>query len=294
MERDKRSASFFEEHSLLFIIFMMGCVLLNNLVTEAVTEPFYNNITVYYLLAAACNFLTAVIPIFFMVKWNLTQRTEPRNVLAGFLTGIPCLILMAENLAPLSLINPMLFQVQWKSVSAIILAYLGVGVMEEAGCRGVLLPLLCRKWSMRKNGYVKAAVASSAIFACTHLAWIANALIFQGKVSLAECLGRLYQMYYAFCFGMLCAGIVLYARSIFPVIIWHALIDISAFIDRGILPEVTYNYYYGDSRIGLDTVLIRLGVLKRSGGAYLCLLAGIDAILLITGSILVYKSQKKT
>ncbi len=47
-------------------------------------------------------------------------------------------------------------------------------------------------------------------------------------MSLAECVGRLYQVYYGFCFGMLAAGVTLYAKSIIPMVIWHSLVDVSA------------------------------------------------------------------
>lgn len=289
----KNRGNFGEKHIILFIILMMCCVLLNNIVTSAVTAPFEKDITTFYLMLALCKYVTALLPLFLMARWKLTQKTRIWNFLAGFLSGVPCLIMMAENLLPLTLINPMLFQVQWLSVAVIFLACFGVGLMEEAGCRGVLLPLLCRKWSAIPNGYMKAALLSSGLFACTHIIWIVNALVFRGSVSLAECLGRLYQVYYAFCFGMLAVGVTLYAKSIIPMVIWHSLVDVSAFIDRGVLPWTTYQYYYDTVSIGFDKVLIQMGILKRTGAAYWGVVAGLDAILLIAGICLIIKSQKR-
>lgn len=286
--------NFWEEHIVLLIILMMGCVLLNNIITSAVTAPHEKDIVVFYLLMALCKYITALLPLFLMARWKLMQKKRIRDILAGFLFGAPCLIPIMGNLLPLTLINPMLFKVQWLSAAAIFLAFLGVGLMEEAGCRGVLLPLLYRKWSATPNGYMKAALFSSGLFACTHFVWIINGLLFHGSVSLAECMGRLYQVYFAFCFGMLAAGVTLYAKSIIPMVIWHSLIDVSAFIDKGVLPWTTYQYYFGGTApIGLDTVLIRMGILKRAGVAYWILEIGLNAVLLISGIILTKKSQKR-
>lgn len=286
----RNEGNFSHKHTTLFII-MICCILLNHIITSAVTAPFESEVAVYYAVQALCTYLTALIPLFLMKKWKLLSGAKPQHMLSGFLFGIPCIILIIKNLMPLSLINPMLFQVQRLSVSAILLANFGVGLMEEAGCRGVLLPLLCRKWSGQKNGYRNAALFSSGLFACVHLTWIVNAFLFHGSVSFAECMGRLYQVYYAFCFGMLSAGVTLYAKSILPMVIWHSLIDVSAFIAKGILPWRNYIYYYETSPIGLHTVFIQMGILKSTGPAYWILIIGSDAILLISGILLLKKKQ---
>lgn len=289
----KNKGSFGEKHIFLLIILMLCCAFLNNIVTSAVTAPYEKNITVFYLLMALCKYVTALLPLFLMARWKLTQKVRVWDILVGFLSGIPCLIFIAKNLLPLTLINSMLFQVQWLPAAAIFLACFGVGLMEEAGCRGVLLPLLCRKWSASPNGYMKAALLSSGLFACTHITWIVNALLFQGSVSLVECMGRIYQVYYSFCFGMLAAGVTLYAKNIIPMVIWHSLVDVSAFIDRGILPWTTYQYYYGTASIGFDKVLIQMGILKQTGMPYWGVVAGLDAVLLVAGIFLIKKSQKR-
>lgn len=140
---------------------------------------------------------------------------------------------------------------------------------------------------------MKAAFASSLLFGCVHLSWIINSLVFNGTVTSAECLSRLYQVYFAFCFGMLCAGITLYTKSIIPVVLWHALVDLSAFIPEGILPKVTFQYYYVINPIALDTLLIKKGIINRAGLGYLLFIAGVDAIMLIAGIILVKAAQKR-
>ena len=276
-----------QRHSILLVAFMLACAFLNNIVTGIVTAPFEGAVAASNFLKGLCKYITALLPLFLMVKWDLGQKAGPRNILRGILLGTPCILLIAENLLPFTMINPASFKVQRLSVLAIIFADFGVGLMEEAGCRGVLLPMLCEKWSGRENSYMKAALFSSALFGCLHLSWIASALILNGTVSAAECVGRLYQVYYTFCFGMLCAGVALLSKSIIPVVIWHSLVDISAFIGQGILYWTTYQYYFELHPVGLDTVLTQMGVLRSAGLAPWLLPVRFDTILLIAGIIMV-------
>ncbi|MDE7171114.1 MAG: CPBP family intramembrane metalloprotease [Oscillospiraceae bacterium] len=292
MSGQKRTVKdFMRKHIVLFIILMLLCVFLNNIVTSFVTAPFEDSVPTANLLLALCKYATALIPLLLMVKWNLVQKSGVRKVLIGILLGIPNVLLIAGNLLPFSLISPASYKVQWLSVLAIIVAYFGVGLMEEAACRGVLLPLLCEKWSDRKNGCMKAALFSSALFGFAHFSWIINALVFHGTVSIAECVGRLYQVYYAFCFGMLCAGVTLCARSIIPMVIWHALVDISAFIGQGILYPTAYQYYFELNPVGFDTLLVQKGIVRDAGFLSWALPIGMDAVLLLAGILMVRRSK---
>lgn len=64
------------------------------------------------------------------------------------------ILFMAPNLIPLVLINPILFQLQWVRLIALILAMFSIGLSEEVMIRGVLLPLLCEKWKEKKHPIV--------------------------------------------------------------------------------------------------------------------------------------------
>ena len=293
MDRQKQTVKeFMQRHIMLFVVFMLICILFNNIATSFVTAPFEDSVTVSHLLLALCKYAMALIPLFLMVKWGFVQKSGVRNVLVGLLLGIPTVLLVAGNLLPFVLISPASYKVQWLSVLAIVFAYFGVGLMEEAACRGVLLPLLHEKWSGRKNGRMKAALVSSALFGCAHLGWIVNALVFTGTVSVVECLGRLYQVYYAFCFGMLCAGVTLCVKSIIPMVVWHSLVDISAAIGQGILYPSTYQYYFELNPVGIDTVLMQKGIMQDAGILSWVLPIGADALLLIVGIILVRRSGR--
>lgn len=288
--RKQTVKGFMKRHIVILVFLMLLCILLNNLITRAVTAPFEGNVAVSHFAEALCKYVTALLPLFLMFKWDLVQKSSARKILAGLLLGAPCVVIIAEYLLPFTQINPASYKVQWLAVLAIVAAYFGVGLMEEAGCRGVLLPLLCEKWSGRKNGRMKAALFSSALFGGAHLMWIINALVFDGTVSMAECVGRLYQMYFAFCFGMLCAGVTLCAESIIPAVIWHSLLDISLSIGEGILFPTTYQYFFEQNPVGFATLLVQNGIVQDAGLVSWALPVGIDAVMLAAGIIMVHRS----
>lgn len=302
--RDERSRKpkqtikdFMRRRTVVLIILLACFAFSNNLITSVLTSMAKQNVAAEFLLEAISKYLFALLPVFLMIKWNLVSKSGAKQILFGLLLGIPSIIPIAVNIIPLTLLNSSLFQVQWMTILAIVVANFGIGLLEETACRGVVLPLLCEKWADHQNGYMKAAIASSLIFGSAHLSWIINSLVFAGKVSAADCMGSLYQIYLAFCFGMLSAGVTLYTRSILPMVIWHSLVDISSFLPAGILHRTTYVYYYITKPIGFDTVLIKAGIMKRTGAGYYVLLAGLYAISLIAGIILTKRAwlrRKKT
>ena len=155
METQKQSLKdFFKNHTFLFIIIMIFYVLLNNIVTSAIVSPFVNNTVAVYFLKALSKYIFAILPLFFMVKWKPFPKAEKKLILLGLLFGIPSLIPIACNLLPLTLISSSSFKVQWLCILAIIIFCLGIGLIEESACRGVLLPLLCEKWADKKESHL--------------------------------------------------------------------------------------------------------------------------------------------
>lgn len=288
--RKRTVKEFMQKHIAILVLLMLVCILLNNLGTSAVTAPFEGNVAVSHFVEALCKYATALLPLFLMFKWDLVRKSSPRKILTGLLLGVPSVPVIAECLLPFAQIDPASYKVRWPSVLAIVAAYFGVGLMEEAACRGVLLPLLCEKWAGRKNGRMKAALLSSALFGCAHFTWIINGLVFGGAVSMAECVGRLYQVYFAFCFGMLCAGVTLWSESIVPAVIWHSLLDISLSIGEGILYPTTYQYFFEENPVGFVTLLVQNGLVQDAGFVSWALPVGIDAAMLAAGIIMVCRS----
>ncbi|MBI9051083.1 MAG: CPBP family intramembrane metalloprotease [Anaerolineaceae bacterium] len=100
------------------------------------------------------------------------------------------------------------------------LLYLAVGFIEEILFRGVMLPLMLRKWGATRKGIYWTVIFSSAIFGVIH---IFNLIM--GRYTL---LASITQIIVGTCFGVYFAACFLRNRSIWPVIITHALFDIGA------------------------------------------------------------------
>ncbi|MBD5153188.1 MAG: CPBP family intramembrane metalloprotease [Oscillibacter sp.] len=291
--KEQTVKGFMQRHIIIFAVLMLAFAFSHNIINSMITAPFEDSVTASNLMEALCKYITALLPLFLMKKWGFVQKAGLRYILTGVLLGIPSILLIVENLSPFAVIAPASYKVQWLSVLAIVVANFGVGLMEEACCRGVLLPMLCEKWSGQKNCYMKAALFSSALFGCMHFSWIINALVFNGSVSAAECIGRLYQVYYAFCFGMLCAGVTLLSRSIIPMVIWHSLVDVAAGIGQGILYRTTYQHFFELNPIGPADVLVKMGALRDAGLAVWLIPVGADMILLTAGVIMVKRRTQR-
>ncbi len=100
-----------------------------------------------------------------------------------------------------------------------ILVYTSTGLFEEILCRGFILNLLLRKWGQNKKGVYFSVIISSVIFALGHF----NGLL-TGKMDLWSTIA---QIFYAFFIGVCFAACYLRIQSLWPVIILHALFDMS-------------------------------------------------------------------
>lgn len=281
--------NFFLKHFLMFCAGTIFIALLSNIGLGFLQERYSQSIVMFYIIQAVCKFITALIPIFLIVKWKLAKKTEVKYIIWGFLAGMPAILLIIENLLTLTLVNPLHFKIYGSIVAAIIVAEIAVGLMEEAGIRGVLLPMLCEKIGEKKGTYLKAAIISSMLFGIVHLSWSLRKVLFGESLSAMYFRGNLYQVFYTFCFGMLAAGVTLYAGSIIPIVIWHSLIDISAFIDIGLMQYTNYVYYHSTDLLTLQNVYERYGIMH---GAFLCSII-IDIICFVTGIILINKAEKR-
>ena len=280
---------FFTKHIFVFCICTIFIALLSNISLGFLQERYSHSLVMFYGIQAVCKFITALLPIFLIVKWKLAKKTEMKYIIGGLLAGIPAILLIAENLLTLTLVNPLHFKIYGSIVLAVIVAEIAVGLMEEAGIRGVLLPILCERIGEKKGTYMKAAIISSMLFGIIHLSWSLRKILFGESLSMTYFLGNLHQVSYTFCFGMLAAGVTLYARSIIPIVIWHSLIDISAFIDIGIMQYTSYVYYHNTGLLTLQNVYKRYGV---THGAFLSSII-IDIICLCVGIIFVKKAERR-
>lgn len=282
---------FFKRHIFIFWIIIAVICLGSNLIGSFCEKLFEDSLTLSFLSEAVCRYIIAVLPLCVMVKWSYIRKSNKKSILSGFLVGMFCIFFIIPNLAPLLLVNPILFKVQWGLIFVIIINMLSIGILEESAMRGVVFSLLCEKWQDKKNIYLKAAVLSSFMFACAHLNWSVRYFLTNGNLTEEYFLDNLYQVYYTFCFGMLAAGVCIHARSIIPMVIWHALCDLSAFIVYGILPLKTLENY--ERTVTLQTVFKTYGILSGWKYGAEVVLAIINVLFVIIGVVLVMKAEKQ-
>ena len=113
-----------------------------------------------------------------------------------------------------------------------ILLYLSVGFIEEMLFRSVILPLMLRKWGHTQKGIYLAVMLSSVIFGLLHLL-----NVIMGRRTL---LATGTQIIYGLFFGVFFTACFLRNRSIWPVILTHALFDLC-----GDLTELTTANNFG-------------------------------------------------
>lgn len=163
------------------------------------TEKLATNLVTYYIVEAVFKTIIIALLLVLIVKWNLVKKAKGKTVLLGLLFGALNLLFIIDNLLPLTLVNPIHFKVYGSVLGAVCLAKISVGVMEELGIRGILLPLLCEKWAGKKDAYMKAALASSLLFALVHFSWTVRELVFSQGQSLSVFSENVSQVISAFC-----------------------------------------------------------------------------------------------
>lgn len=141
---------------------------------------------------------------------------------------------------------------------------------------------------------MKAAVASSLLFAGVHFSWTIRELLFRGGISGADFLVNLSQVFFAFCFGMLAAGITLYSGSMIPMMIWHSVVSISAFLVHGLMSDVMYRYYMEKNLLTMQNVFETYGILSNVENGYAIYSCMINILVLAVGIMLVYRVEKST
>jgi uncharacterized protein len=135
-------------------------------------------------------------------------------------------------------------------IALFVLLYLSVGTFEEFLFRGLLLPVMLRKWGGTRKGIYTAVLVSSAIFGLVH---IIN--LMAGRRDL---LTTGTQILYGTFFGVFFAALMLRNNSIWPAVFGHFLFDLC-----GNLMELTQGWVFTrkEPTISVDAALITLGLL---------------------------------
>ena len=282
---------FCKKHTVIFFTGIIVFALSVNLLTGFMQSFFTNYGVAYYLSEAVCKYSVSAVALCIMVKWGYTGKSNFKKFVTGFAWGCLVILFMAPNVISLVLINPILFQLQWARLIALILAMFSIGLSEEATIRGVLLPLLCEKWKEKRHSYLKAALASSLLFACLHLNWSVRYLLTFKTLTWKYFSGNLYQVYFTFCFGILTAGICIYCRSIWPMAFWHGMADLAAHLVYGILPLNTVENYTAE--LSLQNVFDKYGILEGCSFGAEIVHTFINVLFVVVGVLFICRAEKE-
>jgi len=277
------------KHTVIFCVAIMIIAVLSNLFTGFMQNTYATNLTSYYLIEAVAKYAFAVIPLLCMIKFGYIKKCNMKRMLTGFGIGAFLIVFCAPNLALFTLVVPSHFSVNWGVVFCIVLASFAIGLMEEAAMRGVVLPLLCEKWQNKKHTYWMAAIVSSLLFASAHLNWSLRYFITNRKLPLEELMGNLYQVLYTFCFGFFAAGLVMYGQSIWPIVFWHGVCDLSVFIPDGIVSRIAMVFFYQRDTISFQKVLDNYGIPLGE----VAVQGIINVLLLTVGFLLIRKVERE-
>lgn len=207
------------------------------------------NLVSMNMVNAAGKYIISFFFLFIMLKWDLPfgfQKVSKKRLIFGLAFGIPFIIDIASNIALLKLVPVSLIETDKMILFSILLLELGTACVEELGMRGVLYSLFCLKWKKKKHRLLKAALTVSIVFGLLHLGRLMYSLLFLQAVDSGEIVASFYQVITSFCAGMLFTGITVYSGNLMPAIVWHALIDISAYLYQGMVSEFTYLTYMGN------------------------------------------------
>ena len=108
---------------------------------------------------------------------------------------------------------------------SLIFMMLSVGIMEEFGVRGILLPIYIQKWGKTKKGIVWAAFLSSFIFGLQHIFSLIVQFMRTSEISSITILRTIFQVIITTVIGFLFAIALIYKKNIWAVAIIHGVYD---------------------------------------------------------------------
>ncbi len=123
---------------------------------------------------------------------------------------------------------------------------LGAGVVEETCFRFIIVNVFMKLNEYSKKSVLPAVVFSSAVFGGIHII----------NLSAGAAIGiTLFQVFNAFCCGMIVCAIYLRCGNIFPCMIWHFVHDVISFMNGNIVSDTGVMVSNGlDASIVYDTV----------------------------------------
>lgn len=284
---------FIKRYTFLLVLLIIVIGMSSSVITSLAQERFYEPIENYYGAGAICKFVTSVIPLFLMVKWGYLKKVSLSKVLLGFAMGAFTFIFFLPNILILTMVNESFFNVNYNGVLAVALLSLGIGLIEESAIRGVFLPFLCEKWHKKKHVYVKAAIASSLLFAVIHLSGSVGYFVKYNTLPMEYLLGNMYQVYYTFCYGIFMAAVVIKTKNIWGVVFWHGVCDFVAFLKSVVIDEIFLTYLYGSNYLTFARFLEKHEILAGVKYAPQVIEGCINLALVVVGLVIIIKEEKK-
>lgn len=284
---------FFKRYTFLLVLLIIVIGVSSSVITSVMQERFSEPIENYYGVVAICKFVVAIIPLFLMVKWGYLKNVKFSKVVLGFALGVFTFLFFIPNILILTLVHDSFIKVNYKGVIAVALASLGIGLIEESAIRGVFLPFLCEKWHNKKHVYVKAAIASSLLFAVIHLSGSLGYLVKYKTLPMEYFLSNMYQVYYTFCFGIFMAAVVIKTKNIWGVVFWHGVCDFAAFLRYVVIDEVFLTYIYGADNLTFARFLEKHEIMVGFKYASEVIEGCINLTLVVVGIVIILREEKK-
>lgn len=282
------------EHIWLFLVLLFICIAGIIGFMSKVKIITGDNLISTNIINAAGKFIISFFVLFIMAKWDFFcgfQVVSKKKLVCALVCGFPFIIDIVENIALLKLVPASLIQADKMGIISVLLLGLGTACVEEFGVRGVLYSLFCLKWKNKKNSLLKAALFVSAVFGLLHFGKLLYSLLFLHIADFGEIIASFYQVITSFCAGMLFTGMTVYSKSLIPAVVWHTVIDISAFLYQGIVSEITYLMYMGNAT-WVD-VLYQIGIPVKNGSLlFLGVSIITNLIYVMLGVILIEKEER--
>lgn len=86
----------------------------------------------------------------------------------------------------------------------------------------------------------------------------------------------------------------MYSGSMIPMMIWHSVVSISAFLVHGLMSDVMYRYYMEKNLLTMQNVFETYGILSNVENGYAIYFYMINILVLVVGIMLVYRVEKST
>ena len=216
---------FAENHVYIFVV---GCTLAYMLLTGLFgyligDKP--GSVTEFYLIKMLATVIPAALAAAAAFSLGLLNKNDfgARGLVKGLLFGLPFLLLFLVLYDVLHLLTSGELYGGASFLTAILLLLfnLTVGISEEIMCRGLLFNALRSKLGDSGGGLFNAVWLSSFIFGLAHIT-----SLFEGS----QAVPAISQMIYTAVIGVFYCALYIRSQSLLPLIIIHALIDISAFM----------------------------------------------------------------